>query len=115
MKPTKLIITLLFALFLLICIGVHIVGLVTKYSDEPIYSHIIHTICYCTCLFALIRPLRYRTEIYSVAAVYPFLYHANCAWMHYSLQGKLHPICILVIILMPLIAAWIWSQTNFGD
>ena len=112
MKGTKLAVTVFFALFLVICIAVHVVGLATHYSDEPVYSHIIHTISYCICLFTLLRPVAYRTLLYSLAAIYPFCYHANCAWMHYSLQGKLSPICIYVVIMMPLCGVWIWRQSN---
>ena len=114
MKPLQLTIHGLFIVFLLICIGVHVTGLVTHYSDEPVYSHIIHLISYCVCLYALLRAIPMRTLIYVLAAVYPFLYHANCAWMSYSLHGRLNPICILVVILMPLIGVWIRKQSSLN-
>ena len=114
MKAIRITINILFGLFLLICIGVHITGLVTHYSDEPVYSHIIHLVSYCMCLYALLRAIPMRTLIYGLAAVYPFLYHANCAWMSYSLHDKLNPICILVVVLMPLIGVWIWKQSSLN-
>jgi cytochrome bd-type quinol oxidase subunit 2 len=112
MKATRLLVNILFTLFLLICIGVHVVGLTTHFSDEPVYSHIIHLISYCLCLYALLRQVPYRHFIYLFAAVYPFLYHGRCAWNSYSLHGKLNAVCILVVVLMPLIGAWIWGQSN---
>jgi|GEM_PF-2518442 hypothetical protein len=114
MKALSLTINILFTLFLLICIGVHVAGLATHYSDEPVYSHVIHLTSYCICLYALLRPIPYRTLIYVLAAVYPFLYHANCAYRHYTLQGKLSPVCILVVVLMPLIGVWIWKQGSLS-
>jgi len=114
MKATRITITTLFTIFFLICIGVHLVGLFTRYSDEPVISHIVHTISYSVCLLTLLKPLRLRTLLYSSAAVYPFLYHANCAWVNYSVYGKLNPICILVVVMMPLCALWIWKQNNLA-
>ena len=111
MKAARIGIDILFTLFLLICIGVHVVGLATHYSDEPVYSHCIHLLSYCLCLYALLRKgIPYRALIYFLAAVYPFLYHGNCAWMSYTLHGRLNPVCILVVVLMPLIGFWIWRQ-----
>lgn len=55
-----------------------------------------------------------RTLAYTLAAVYPFLYHANCAWNSYTLHDKLNGICILVVIMMPLIGVWIWNQSNLN-
>jgi hypothetical protein len=115
MKAARLIINILFTLFLIICIAVHVVGLATHYSDEPIYSHIIHLVSYCICVFVLLRPVQYRTLIYCLAAIYPFCYHAHCAWVHYAVQGKFHAVCILVIIEMPLIALWIWKQKELDQ
>lgn len=114
MKLLRITIYVLFTLFLLICIGVHVVGLTTHFSDEPVYSHIIHLISYCVCLYALLRSMPYRALIYALAAVYPFLYHGNCAWMSYTLHGRLNPICILVVVLMPLIGVWIWRQGSLN-
>ena len=112
MKNVPVVITVLFSTFFVIFIGVHVVGLTTRFSDEPVYSHIIHTICYGICLYTIIRPIKHRTLLYSIAAVYPFLYHLNCAWTHYTLQGKISPICSLVVVLMPLGTMWLWNQSN---
>src|ERR1700722_1316092 len=103
-QRARLTANILFTIFLIICIAVHVVGLATHYSNEPVYSHIIHLVSYCICLLALLRPIPYRTLIYCLAAIYPFCYHANCAWVSYTLHDKFNGICILVVVEMPLIA-----------
>jgi hypothetical protein len=124
MKAAQLIVNILFTIFLIICIAVHVVGLCvaghlftlsSPISDEPAYSHIIHLVCYCICLFALLRPIKYRTLVYCLAAIYPFYYHAHCAWVSYTVHHEFNAICILVIIEMPLIALWIWKQGNLNE
>jgi hypothetical protein len=124
MKAVQLTINILFTLFLIICIAVHVVGLcvaghlftiTSRVSDEPVYSHIIHMVSYCVCLFVLLRPIKYRTLIYCLAAIYPFCYHAHCAWVSYTVHDKFNAICILVIIEMPLIALWIWKQASVKE
>jgi hypothetical protein len=112
MKAAQLIVNFLFITFLFICIGVHVYGLARRFNDESIPSHIIHLVSYCVCLLALLRPIQYRTLIYCLAAIYPFCYHAHCAWVSYTVHDKFNAICILVIIEMPLIALWIWKQSS---
>jgi hypothetical protein len=113
MKTLSLIFKYYLALFLVICLGVHVYGLYTHYSNETTQSHITHLVSYSLCLLAVLVKLRYRFLVYSFASVYPFLYHANCAWAGYINAGRLNPICIYVVIMMPL--GMLWVLTEAGD
>jgi hypothetical protein len=100
-----------FALFFIPAIGVHVYGLIHPFTDESIPSHIVHVLSYSICFFTLLRPVKFRLLLYCVAAIYPFLYHANCFLTHLLQQDKLTPVCLLVIIMMPLGAIWIiWKN-----
>ncbi|MDB5283255.1 MAG: hypothetical protein JWO06_2330 [Bacteroidota bacterium] len=110
MKAIQVITKILFTIFLVICISVHVYGLIAPFSTEPVWSHIVHTISYCACLFTLLVSVKYRLGIYIVGACYPFIYHANCAWHSYADLGKLNPICLLVVVMMPLAAVFIWNM-----
>lgn len=94
----------LFSLFLVICIAVHIYGLLTRFSDESIPSHIVHILSYSLCLFAFLYPVKYRLIIYLFGAVYPVAYHANCFFTQLIYQGKFNSICFMVIFILPLTA-----------
>jgi hypothetical protein len=136
MKAIQLATKILFAIFFVICIAVHIVGPFTQISNEPLWSHIVHAISYCICLYVLLiagtkpndktkelalsppsrgacLPERQgfrRGWIYIAAACYPFVFHANCAWHSYFDYNKLNAICLLVIVMMPLAGLFIWNM-----
>lgn len=110
MQMVKSILNILFGLFLVICIGVHVYGLASPFSDEPVASHIVHLVSYCLCLFALLKAFKYSAVLYALAAIYPFCYHLHCAIMDFNLHGRLNPICILVVVLMPVIGWWILQR-----
>jgi len=102
----------LFALFLAICVGVHLYGLGAHFTDESNASHIIHIASYALCLFALLKRVDFRLAIYFVGSLYPFFYHANCAWNTFYLQHTLNGICLLVVVLLPLIGVFIGKQNR---
>ena len=103
----------LMTLFLLICIGVHVAGLLHPFSSEPTWSHIVHTISYCLCLYSVIRPAQISWLLYTIGAIYPFMYHARCAWTQYTMYQQLSAICILVVVLIPA-GVWLTRQAKTG-
>ena len=100
---TKLILVLkiVMILFLLICIGVHLKGILSPFSDEPTWSHIVHLVSYSICLISIARPFPMAMMTYTFGAIYPFIYHARCVWTQHELYQRWSPICILVVVLMP--------------
>ncbi|MBS1623523.1 MAG: hypothetical protein JSS76_06410 [Bacteroidetes bacterium] len=92
-------------LFLLICLAVHIAGLARPFSTEPLWSHIVHLISYSACLYCIVRRPGVGWVIYTLGAIYPFIYHARCTWSQYTVYHHYAAICILVVILLP---AGIW-------
>ncbi len=112
MKPIQLIVKILFSIFFSICVLVHVAGLFGQYVNEPLWSHIVHIISYCMCFYSLLFAIRYRFWIYMAGAIYPWYYHANCAWMSYTNLHQYNRICLLVVVMMPLGAAWVLSQVK---
>ena len=110
MQTTARIFKILFAIFLVICIGVHVYGLFKPITHETTASHLIHIASYSLCLLTFLAPVQGRIIIYSLAAIYPFAFHAHCAWVSLADNGQLNGICILVVVMMPLGAFWIWKQ-----
>jgi len=110
MKAFNLVFKILLALFFVICLVVHVQGLLYHSYPESNVSHVIHLVSYSVCLLTTLRVINYRLLLYLAGLVYPFCYHANCLWMHYNLEHKISPVCLLVVVLMPLGAGWIWSQ-----
>jgi hypothetical protein len=112
MKKFDVLVKVLFALFFIPAVGVHIYGLVKPLpgSTESMPSHLVHIISYSAAFYAFLKAMNYRLLIYSVASVYPFLYHANCFFGHLINEHRFTPVCLLVIVMLPLGAAWIWSR-----
>jgi hypothetical protein len=110
MKVFNLIIRALFSIFLAICIGVHIYGLLTHFNNESNASHVVHLISYSLCFYAFLKPINYRLALYSFGSIYPFLYHAHCAWLSYAQYSKWNGVCILVVVMLPLGALWVWQE-----
>lgn len=96
--------------FLTICLGVHVVGLIRPFSSEPVWSHIAHLLSYALCMYCVVRPPRAAWLFYTIGAIYPFVYHARCAWSQYMAYGQPAAICILVVVLMP--AGWWLVRTG---
>ncbi len=92
-------------MFLAIGVGVHIYGLFSRFNDETVLSHIVHTISYALCLFAVLysqkgNRLKY---LYILGAVYPFYYHARCFFLQLSGTADVTiVVCLLVAVAMPL-------------
>ncbi len=101
MNPNRLA-PILLSLFLVVCIAVHVLGLIYHPTQESNLSHIAHLVSYSLCLLCCLRPLPYANWIYVTATVYPFVYHGICAYESLTKLGKPNWICFLVIILLPL-------------
>ncbi|MCW3126695.1 MAG: hypothetical protein JWO03_2353 [Bacteroidetes bacterium] len=106
----KLIFKILMILFLLICVGVHVQGLLAPFSSEPVWSHIVHVISYTLCLVSIIRPFSWAWVAYTIGAIYPFLYHGRCAWIQYTVHDRFSAVCILVVVLLPLGSWIVWPE-----
>ena len=85
-------------------------GLATHFNKESNLSHVVHLLSYGICFFTFLKAVKFRLPLYLLAAIYPFAYHANCAWMTYSQLGKLNGVCLYVVVMLPLGAFWILSQ-----
>jgi hypothetical protein len=110
MKTTSLIFKYLFAVFLVICVGVHVYGLFAPITHEGTASHLVHIASYSLCLLTFLVPVPGRPFVYLLAAVYPFAFHAHCAWVSLHDNGSLNGICILVVCALPMGAAWLFRQ-----
>lgn len=98
----------LLAAFLAICVGVHVYGLLAPFSSESTLSHLIHLVGYSTCLLSvLLKKNPFTLPLYLCGALYPFFYHALCAWHSYSVAQELNYICWLVVVLLPLGGWWL--------
>lgn len=112
MNALRLTLKTLFALFLSICVLVHVAGLFTHVSEESVFSHITHIITYGTCLLIAIRPTKQPAIIFPVAALYPFFFHARCAVIPLIEEQRYNAICWLVVFMLPLISWWVWVERN---
>lgn len=112
MKYLNISFKVLFSLFLVICIAVHVYGLLTRFNDESVLSHIVHTLSYSVCLFTFLYPVKYRLILYFFGAVYPVAYHAKCFLSQIVYQSKFNSICFLVIFILPLAAVVIWKNVK---
>ncbi len=112
MKTASLLFKIYLALFMVSGIIFHVYALYTHFTRETEQMHLIHLLSYSLCLLAVLVNLRYRFMVYTLAAVYPFIYHANCAWVSFIDLGKLNPICIYVVIMMPLGMLWVLSESG---
>ncbi|HWB63809.1 MAG TPA: hypothetical protein VG603_09885 [Chitinophagales bacterium] len=112
MKTAGIIFNVVFSIFLLICVGVHVYGLFSHFNSEPQYSHIIHIVSYGLCLYAYITTARFRLLAYVFGSIYPFLYHAHCAWVSFTDYGHLNGICILVVVMIPIGKLWLWKTSE---
>lgn len=103
------ILKILLAAFLAICVAVHIIGFFYPVSDEPMWSHAVHTVSYGLCLFAFLTRLKYGIFLYLLGMLYPFFFHARCAWHSFSMYAQFNAICVLVVILLPAIGYQVWQ------
>ncbi len=110
MKIVHQVIRILISLFLIVAITVHIVGLFSPISDEPLWSHIVHLISYSLCLFTFLREVRFRLLLYFIGTIYPVAYHAHCFATQLLKFDKFNAICFLVIVILPLAALVIWQN-----
>jgi len=98
--------------FFAFCIGVHIYGLIKPFSQETVLSHIVHSASYTLCLFALLKFSNYRLLLFVLGAIYPFFYHARCAYQTFLTHHTLNGICLLVVAIIPLGALWLQFEKN---
>lgn len=110
MKNIQTGVKVLISLFLLIAVGVHVAGLFVHVSDESVLSHIIHLLSYSICLFAFLRPVKFRLIIYSIGMLYPVFYHACCFFKQLLELKKFNLICLEVIVILPMAAVLIWQN-----
>jgi len=112
MKTLHLVIRILIAIFLLIALTVHVVGLFSPKSAEPLWSHIVHLVSYSLCLFTFLREVRFRLLLYFIGTIYPLAYHTHCFATQLLEFDKFNTICFLVIVILPLAALVVWQNKN---
>ncbi|MBX7181663.1 MAG: hypothetical protein K1X82_06090 [Bacteroidia bacterium] len=88
-------------LFLGIAFVVHIYVPMAQPSNESNLSHIIHLLSYGSCGLAFISNYSIKKWMYGIGAIYPFIYHLNCAIHQWQDFGKFSPVCWLVVVMMP--------------
>lgn len=108
----KFIIKTLLAVFLVVCVGVHVYGFFIHFNNESDLSHVIHLLSYSLCLFTFLKPVQYRVWLYFAGLVYPFVYHALCLGNTYHEHRTVNYVCLLVVVLLPAMAYWIWLEEN---
>lgn len=112
MKILEPVVRTLISMFLTIAVAVHLAGpFFPDKLPEPLWSHLLHTVCYSVCLFTFLRPLKFRLWLFVLAAIYPFAFHAKCFWVSFAQREQLNIICLLVIIVLPL-AGWLIQKQN---
>ena len=105
----------LFAGFLLVAALVHVYGLIFHTTDESDISHFIHLVSYTFCLVAVLKQGYLNLASFIVSSLYPIYYHLCCAITFYQTQGGWQPICILVVLLMPLIGVWLYLSIKHTE
>lgn len=96
--------SILFSIFLTICIAVHIYGLFTHFNNESNTSHIIHLISYALCLYTYNANVPAKWALYTIGIVYPVAYHANCFFGQLIRIHNINFICLLVTVWLPLVS-----------
>lgn len=91
----------LIALFFLICLGVHVYGLIAPFSEETPLSHVVHLVSYGMCLFAILQNFRTQVLVYIFGSIYPLYIHVPCAWSALE-KGHLNWVCLAVTFFIPL-------------
>ena len=100
MKILKILLTV----FFFIAIVVHVIGLVRPFTEEAVWSHLVHIFSYAWCCLSMWRGGKWLLFTGVLAAVYPWCYHVNCFYQSICMGG-FNFICFLVIVVMPLSVA----------
>lgn len=108
MKVVLAVAKVLIALYLTVCVGVHVYGAVHPFSAEPLWSHLVHTFSYALCLLAFLYQVPFRMGIYLLGMLYPFFYHAQCLWVQYSVHQVFSGICFSVVTILPVAGLMVW-------
>ena len=91
----KVITKVLFALFFIIAIGVHIKSVIEG-DDKPFWWHGLYFITYGTCWWMLFSENKLRAWIFAFMAIFPFSTHAYYGYLHFSKLDMQFWICVLV-------------------
>ena len=110
MNSLQPILRILLAMFLAICVAVHIIGFFYPVSNEPMWSHTVHILSYGLCLFTFLKRIKHGVFLYLAGMLYPFFFHARCAWEGFNLYGQFNAICVLVVVLLPAIGYQVWLK-----
>lgn len=102
----------LLSAFLLVCAAIHVYGLFVHITNEGTLSHIIHTLSYLLCFVAVLFLHKKSRLAYAVGAIYPFIYHLNCATQSAIYEHKFNTICWLVTVVLPLGGWWLIRSTS---
>lgn len=102
----KLLARLLFSLFFVIAIGVHVYYVL--YPDhKPLWWHALYFLTYASCWRMLFSEHRHSVLIYTLMALFPFITHLYYGWQHSAHPDGVFWVCMAVCIFLPAGAVWL--------
>lgn len=102
----KVFIKILFSIFFAIAIGVHIYYSIVS-DSKPFWWHCVYFITYGICWFMIFSKNKYRSFIYFLISLFPFISHAYYGYKHIPAFDSMFWICVLVCVMLPLGFGWL--------
>lgn len=100
MKYVNALPKILLVLFFIIAVGVHVVGLISSFSDETPLSHTVHVFSYGLCLLTILKRFKFGIGLYLAGSVYPYFIHVQCSYLQYAELNKMNAICIYTVFML---------------
>ncbi len=102
----KILIKSLFSLFFAVSIGVHIYYAIES-DSKPLWWHMIYFISYGLCWWMIFSKNKWRSIIYAIASLFPFLSHLYYGYNRLPKLDGIFWVCVLVCVMLPLGFVWI--------
>ena len=115
MIQMKTLINVLFSIFFIIAIGVHIYNVAIQPDGNPFWWHGIYFITYGICWWMVFSRINYRSLLYASMAIFPFITHFYYGYKHLVLLDSTFWICFIVCILLPLGFFWVKNTTQHNS
>lgn len=97
----KTLVKILFSIFFAIAIGVHVYYVIEP-DTKPFWWHCIYFITYGTCWLMIFSKNKYRSLIYAVMSLFPFVSHLYYGYKRIPAFDSMFWICVLVCVMLPL-------------
>lgn len=91
----------LLSIFFLIAIGFHLPPMVNDYMEKPT-THSVYILTYGICWAMLFSNHKYRSQVYFIAAIFPFIMHVYYGYLALPNLNQSFWICLLVVIMLPI-------------